>query len=203
MRPRYAFGYGKSYTSFEIQYQDILLQKDHITVLAAVTNTGSVSGRQVVQLYAGVPFGIGSEHKRLIAFGKTGLLNPGESETLSLSFSCRDLSVYDENKSAWMLRAGDYVLCLGSAADETEPVFRLVMEREALLEQCAPICPMNRPVAEITPPPRAKEEYSLPFAVLDPWVPESVFHTYDTPEEGPDALISSMTDEQLVNLVIG
>ncbi len=203
IQPRYAFGYGLSYTSFEIQYQDILFQKDCFTVQAAVTNTGSISGRQVVQLYAGVPFGIGSEHKRLIAFGKTGLLNPGESETLSLSFTCRDLSVYDENKSAWMLRAGDYVLCLGSAADETEPVFRLVMEREAMLEQCAPICPMNRPIAEITPPPRAGEEYSLPCAALDPWVSESIFHTYDTPEEVPDALISSMTDEQLVNLVIG
>ena len=203
IRPRYAFGYGLSYTSFEIRYQDVLLQKDHITVQATVTNTGSVPGRQVVQLYAGVPFGIGSERKRLIAFGKTGLLNPGESETLSLSFSCRNLSVYEENKSAWMLRAGDYVLCLGSAADETEPVFRLVMEREALLEQCAPICPMNRPVAEITPPPRTGEEYSLPCAALDPWVPETICHTYETTEETADPLVSSLTDEQLVNLVIG
>ena len=204
VRPRYAFGYGLSYTSFDIRYQDVLLEKDQITLLAAVTNTGSVAGRQVAQLYASVPFGSDSECKRLVAFKKTRLLQPGESETVSLAFTCRDLSVYDEEKSAWLLRAGDTVLRLGSAADQTIPVFRLQLAKEALLEQCAPICPMNRPVEEITPPQRALEELRhLPCASLDSWTPELICHTYETPEEAPDALISAMTDEQLVNLVIG
>ncbi|MBQ7521235.1 MAG: hypothetical protein IJU12_13020, partial [Clostridia bacterium] len=126
------------------------------------------------------------------------------TETVQLTFTCRDLSVYDEEKSAWLLRAGDTVLRLGSAADQTIPVFRLQLAKEALLEQCAPICPMNRPVEEITPPQRLPEELRyLPCASLEPWMPETVRHTYETPEEATDALISGMTDEQLVNLVIG
>ena len=204
VRPRYAFGYGLSYTSFDIQYQDVLLEKDQITLLAAVTNTGSVAGRQVAQLYASVPFGSDSECKRLVAFKKTRLLAPGETETVQLTFTCRDLSVYDEEKSAWLLRAGDTVLRLGSAANQTIPVFRLQTANEIILEQCTPICPLNRPVEEITPPQRALEELRhLPCASLDSWTPELICHTYETPEEAPDALISAMTDEQLVNLVIG
>ncbi len=204
VRPRYAFGFGLSYTSFDISFRDASLQKDEITLLATVKNTGSVAGRQVVQLYASVPFGNGSEGKRLVAFRKTGLLSPGESETVPLAFACRELSVYDEEKSAWLLRAGEYVLRLGSAADQTLPVFRLSVEKETVLEQCAPVCPMHRSVEEITPPQREAEQLcDLPYASLDAFVPATVCHTYETPEEVPDQLISGMTDEQLVNLVIG
>ena len=204
VRPRYAFGFGLSYTSFDISFRDASLQKDEITLLATVKNTGSVAGRQVVQLYASVPFGNGSECKRLVAFRKTGLLSPGESETVPLAFACRELSVYDEEKSAWLLRAGEYVLRLGSAADQTLPVFRLSVENETVLEQCAPVCPMHRSVEEITPPWREAEQLcDLPCASLDAFVPATVCHTYETPEEVPDQLISGMTDEQLVNLVIG
>ena len=204
VRPRYAFGFGLSYTSFDISFRDASLQKDEITLLATVKNTGSVAGRQVVQLYASVPFGNGSECKRLVAFRKTRLLNPGESETVPLIFTCRELSVYDEEKSAWLLRAGEYVLRLGSAADQTLPVFRLSVENETVLEQCAPVCPMHRSVEEITPPWREAEQLcDLPCASLSAFVPATVCHTYETPEEVPDQLISGMTDEQLVNLVIG
>ena len=204
VRPRYTFGYGLSYTSFEIRYREMMMEKGHCSVRAEVQNTGSVPGRQVAQLYASVPFGGGSEKKRLIAFGKTRLLNPGESETVELSFTFRDLSVYDEDQSAWLLRAGEYVLRLGSAADETSPVLVLTMEKEALLEQCAPICPMSRKVTEIVPPAREAEEWSaLPRTALDAFVPETVCHRYETPEEAPDALVTNLTDEQLVNLVIG
>ena len=204
VKPRYAFGYGLSYTTFDIRYQDVLLQKDRITVQAEVTNSGKAAGREVAQLYASVPFGGGSEYKRLAAFQKTRLLQPGESEKVELVFSCRDLSVYDEEKSAWLLRAGAYVLRLGSAADSTCPVCVLTLEQEALLERCAPICPMSRPVEEIRPPRRDEEACDgQPRAALDAFVPETVRHRYERPEETPDKLISAMTDEQLVNLVIG
>ncbi len=204
VRPRYPFGYGLSYTTFEIAYQDVQLQKDQITVRAKVTNTGAAAGRQVAMLYASVPFGSGSESKRLVAFRKTALLNPGESEMVQLTFSCRDLSVYDEEKSAWMLRTGTYVLRLGSAADDTQPVCCLTMGQDTILEQCQAICPMSRPVTEIVPPQRDAEDWSgLPCAALDAYVPDTVCHSYELPEETPDALVSSMTDEQLINLVIG
>ena len=78
VKPRYAFGYGCSYTTFDIVCRAVDLEKGVVKVHVNVHNTGKVSGKEVVQLYASVPFGAGAEKQRLIAFAKTEELEPGE-----------------------------------------------------------------------------------------------------------------------------
>ena len=204
VNPRYAFGYGLSYTTFDIAYVSATAEMGAVTVRAAVTNTGSVAGKEVVQLYASVPFGDGAEKQRLVAFAKTKELAPGEMQEVTLTLSLRDLSCYDEAKAAWVLRSGAYILRLGNASNSNEAVVVLALAKEAILEQCANVCPAQHEIEEIQAPAREAENISgLPTLSLEGSIPETIIHTYETPEEDPDALVESMTDEQLITLVIG
>ena len=199
VKPRYRFGYGLSYTSFETRCEGLETENGAVKLSAAVTNTGAVSGRETVLCYAAVPFGeTGAEAKRLVAFGKTKDLQPGESEILTLRIPLRELSCYDEGKAAWMLRDGDYVLSLGEM-----PCAVLTLGEEKILEQCVHVCPPQHEIREIIPP--AREEINtdgLPRCALESAVPEKFVHSYETPQCG-DALTNSMSPEQLIRLVVG
>ena len=204
VKPRYAFGCGLSYTTFDISYVSVAVEMGAVTVKAVVTNTGSVAGKEVVQLYASVPFGNSAEKQRLVAFAKTKELAPGETQEVALNVSLRDLSCYNEAKAAWVLRGGEYILRLGNASNSNEAVVVLALAKEAILEQCANVCPAQHEIEEIQAPAREAENISgLPTLSLEGSIPETIIHTYETPEEDPDALVESMTDEQLITLVIG
>ena len=204
VKPRYAFGCGLSYTTFDISYVSVAVEMGAVTVKAVVTNTGSVAGKEVVQLYASVPFGNSAEKQRLVAFAKTKELAPGETQEVALNVSLRDLSCYNEAKAAWVLRGGEYILRLGNASNSNEPVAVLTLAEETILEQCTNVCPVEHQIDEIQAPAREAEDISgLPALSLEGSIPETIIHTYETPEEDPDALVESMTDEQLITLVIG
>jgi beta-glucosidase len=109
--PAYPFGYGLSYTTFE--YGDLALSADRfdgeVTATVRVTNAGDVAGREVVQLYVSAPHGtLVKPESELRAFGKTGLLQPGASETVAFTLDARDLASFDEGRSAWVVEAGEY-----------------------------------------------------------------------------------------------
>lgn len=121
---QFPFGYGLSYTTFsqEIVSSDVKLEAHgENTITVKVTNTGSVAGKDVVQLYLEAPYGqdpalgiknVGLEVPKvvLIGFDKTKVLEPGESETLTISFSTDDLTTYDEfGQGAYVLEKGDYI----------------------------------------------------------------------------------------------
>lgn len=199
VKPRYRFGYGLSYTSFETARGEVKAARGAVTLSARVKNTGAVSGRETVFAYVTVPFGTaGAEKNRLAAFAKTRELAPDEAETLTLSVPLKQLACYDEAKAAWVLRAGEYVLRLN---EETAAVLTLAEER--VLEQCANVCPPQHEIAKIVPPAREPEPLGhLPRAALDAAVPETVTHTYETPTAS-DPLADNMTAEQLITLVVG
>ncbi|MCR4676197.1 MAG: glycoside hydrolase family 3 C-terminal domain-containing protein [Sphaerochaetaceae bacterium] len=204
VRPKYSFGYGLSYTSFAITFSSLDLEKGRCSVKAEVKNTGAFEGREVVQLYASVPFGSGAEKQRLVAFAKTPLLKPSESCSVDLEFTFRDISVYDEASASWILRGGEYILRLGNSSDSNCVCSVLRLKEDRVLEKCTNICPLQKPLEELQAPEREKENTEgVPSFDLDRFVPESVVHTYDTPEEQIDSLVWKMTDEQLVELVTG
>lgn len=204
VKPRYAFGYGLSYTDFAISAGELSLEKGKFRLTVTVQNMGKVSGREVVQLYVTVPFGTGAEKQRLAAFAKTGELEPGETAKLELCVSLRELACYDEAKAAWMLRAGKYILRLGNASDKNLPVTALALAEEAVLEQCENICPVQHEIAEIVPPLRPEETLEhLPIYALDDYLPETVRYSYVTPQEEIEALVDTMTEEQLAAFVVG
>jgi beta-glucosidase len=204
VKPRFAFGYGLSYTSFSLDPNGLDLAEDCVTLDAEVRNTGSATGREVAQLYATVPFGSGAEKQRLVSFRKTADIKPGEAETVKLCFTLKDIAVYDEASASWVLRAGDYVLRLGNSSDCNRPVAVLRLDSDRVLEKCTSICPLQKELPQLEAPARQDEDLSgVASYNLDPYVPETVVHTYETPEEEIDALARRMTDEQLVELVVG
>ena len=152
VRPRYPFGYGLSYTRFETEVRGAELKGDVLTVRAAVRNAGDAAGRQVVQLYAACPSGeLVTERKRLTAYAKTGLLQPGEEEILSLPFGLERLSVYHEGKSAWILQAGEYAVFAGENANALIPAVKLRVNETKLLRQASPVCELKEKLDEIRP----------------------------------------------------
>ena len=115
----YPFGYGLSYTQF--QYDDAHASAteyaDPLTLTVTVKNTGKVAGREVVEVYLSAPEGkLGKPQKELIAFGKTELLDPGESQELSFAVEKRDLASFDEEKSSWIAEPGEYELKIGASS---------------------------------------------------------------------------------------
>lgn len=203
VKPRYAFGYGCSYTTFDIAFKAVDLEKGAVKVHVNVQNTGKVSGKEVIQLYVSVPFGSGAEKQRLIAFAKTKELEPGEGQEFILDVSVKELACYEEDGAVWMLRSGRYILRLGNASDQNVPVAALTLKEDAVLEQCENICPPQHPIEEIQPPKRLEEAVGdIPVLVLDDCLPEMVTHCYKTPEE-TDPLADEMTAEQMVRLAVG
>ncbi len=204
VKPRYAFGYGLSYTTFAISMEEIKAEEGTIAVTAQITNTGSVPGREVAQLYASVPFGIGAEKQRLAAFQKTAELAPGESQSVRMQIPLKNLACYDESRNAWVLRGGDYILRLGNASNHTQIAARLTISRTHILEQCEAVCPPQHDICEIQPPMREEESWEgVPALCLDGFLPETQAHTYVTPEEEISQRVAAMTPEQLVYLVLG
>ncbi len=113
----YPFGYGLSYTSFDYSKPVVKAGKDGFTASVTVTNTGSVAGREVVQLYVSAPEGgLEKPEKELKAFGKTALLKPGESQTLSFTVSAYELASFNEGANRWETAKGAYTVGFASSS---------------------------------------------------------------------------------------
>ena len=103
----FPFGFGLSYTGFKTAAEDFAHAGGELTVTAKVTNTGSMPGKEVVQLWCAAPVGTLDKPKRVLcAFAKTGELYPGESETVTLKCTDQDFSSYDEGRHAFVLESG-------------------------------------------------------------------------------------------------
>ncbi|MBR2338039.1 MAG: glycoside hydrolase family 3 C-terminal domain-containing protein [Clostridia bacterium] len=122
----YEFGHGLSYTTFSISNVKYSSNKTHITVQATVKNTGSVAGKEVVQVYFSAPqMGTGSAKlgkpgKELAGFAKTKTLHPGASQTVTVTFPIADMASYDDTgvtgkRSAWVMEAGNYDIYVGNS----------------------------------------------------------------------------------------
>ena len=187
VKPAYPFGYGLSYTRFEMQTAlvevvpgngnsaslgmseanlvDGLAEMadsengkakapaaDSLRVQVRVKNTGHFCGREVVQLYVSCPAGgLEQPAQRLAGFAKTGLLAPGEEETVAVEADLETLASYSEEKCAWILEAGDYVLRVGNSSRSTVPAAVLRVSEEAVFEECRAFAEKSTDVTEIHP----------------------------------------------------
>jgi len=113
---QYPFGYGLSYTEFEQKMGELEEKDGQISVDVEVTNTGDVAGKDVVEVYYNPPYtngGIEKASANLIEFAKTDLLQPGDSQTVTVTFDVEDMASYDENDAeAYVLEKGDYVISI-------------------------------------------------------------------------------------------
>lgn len=119
--PLYCFGYGKGYTEFEIQARQLKADEKQVSVEVEVKNIGGTyAGREVVQVYYSAPEGIlDKPTQELAGFAKTGLLQPGESEVVTITFATKDMASYDALDAAWVMEEGEYVIRVGNSSRNT------------------------------------------------------------------------------------
>ena len=115
----YPFGHGLSYTAFDYAVENAKMDADRCELKVSVKNIGKVAGREAVQLYVKAPNGgLDKPAKELKAFGKTALLQPGESQTLILTWNVMDMASFNEKNSSWELAKGEYQwMVAASSAD--------------------------------------------------------------------------------------
>lgn len=132
----YEFGYGLSYTDFDISVEEVAMDADEVSVDVTVTNTGDAAGKEVVQVYFSAPDGeLEKPYQELAAFGKTDELEPGEQQTLHLTYTMSDMSSYSEEKEAYVMEAGEYIVRVGNGSRNTHIAAVGVLKEDVITEQ--------------------------------------------------------------------
>jgi len=134
----YEFGYGLSYTDFEYSNFELGADQftDHMTVSVDVTNTGAVPGKEVAQVYLSAP--ANDMHKpvrELKDFGKTRLLQPGDTQTLQFELRSMDLASFDSDASAWVAEAGEYEVLIGASSEDIKDTATFNLSQDRTVEQ--------------------------------------------------------------------
>lgn len=142
----YPFGFGLSYTTFEMGKPSVKANGKNIEVSVTVKNTGKVAGKQVAQVYVTAPMGAYEKPaKELKTFGKTRELKPGESQTLKMTLEKRDLASFDEANSQWKVDAGNYLFQVGTDVESIKGIATLKVAEytEKTSRACAPNVQLN------------------------------------------------------------
>ena len=164
---RYPFGFGLSYTTFEMGCGDFALEGEKVRLKVRVRNTGSCPGKEVAQVYVSAPQGkLGKPGKVLAAFAKTRELAPGEEEEISFAIPFEAFASYDETGAAgaasvYVLEQGTYVVYVGNSLNSLKEGGRFTLWETSLVRQCsqalAPVKPFRRMK------PSLREEGGLAF----------------------------------------
>ncbi len=188
---RYPFGFGLSYTSFEITPIHTTGNGVEITITCAVKNIGEFSGKEVVQVYCEAPQGnLGKPSRILCGYGKTKLLQPGETQELDVAVSIADFASYDDSgasgsRSCWVLESGEYNFYVGSDVRSASMAVTIEQERGVVVKRCvqamAPVTPFKRTRAEMKESGLVPEYEDVPLNTVD----EEQRRMYRLPKEIP------------------
>ena len=218
----YPFGYGLSYTKFEIKNTQAQIAGDKILISADVKNVGTYSGKEVLQVYYCAPEGkITKPARELCAFKKTRLLAPSESETLIMSFDINDMASYDDmgyvEKSAYVMEKGEYKIFVGTnVRDAKEIEFKYVLSENKICQKLTQYCTPTNLGKRLT----ATGEYiDVPD---EEYTPKAFENTYKCDVKIPaeeeqkkqlidvvkgevslDDFISQLSDYELLGLLVG
>ncbi len=224
---RYPFGFGLTYTDFDIKYSAKVLG-DTVLVDAAVENIGKYTARQVVQVYFGAPCGkLGTPIKQLAGFAKTKELAPGEKQSLSISISKNQMASFDDsgitgNKNCYVLEKGEYKIFAGTDVRSSAEVLSFALEEtevvSALEESMAPIEPFERMVAKemdgkrvICFEPAPLKEQDDDARIIErrekeiPYTGDKGIKLIDVAESknSMDEFIAQLSERNLINIVCG
>ena len=133
----YPFGYGQSYTTFEYSGAKLSESNGEYTVTVSVKNTGDYAGKEVVQLYVSAPESKYADKplKELKAFAKTAELQPGESETVTLTFAKADVASFNTLEQAWITDAGDYKALVGASSADIKAELPFALNKTEWIEK--------------------------------------------------------------------
>ena len=135
--PSFPFGYGLSYTTFDVEAADVQVSDGNVTVTVKVTNTGSAcSGKEVVEIYFSAPEGeLDKPYQELAAYGKTDELKPGERQKLKITFPVSDMASYSEKKAAYVMEKGSYIIRVGDSSRNTHVAAVVRLSDDTVTEQ--------------------------------------------------------------------
>ncbi|WP_353808767.1 glycoside hydrolase family 3 N-terminal domain-containing protein [Agromyces sp. SYSU T00194] len=187
---QYPFGHGLSYTSFEWDAARPVVTDDEVRLEVTVTNTGDVAGKDVVQAYFSAPHTTGGIEKsaiELAAYDKTSLLEPGASETVSLTFDVRDMSSWSTELGAYVLEAGTYGIDVSTNVHAPVASFETAIADEVVYEtDAATGAPLENRFADA--------DGDLTYLSRDDW--EGTWpDASDVATEASDALVAAMFPE--------
>jgi len=209
VEPRFHFGYGLSYTNFELKTTEKKVEGRTLKLSVKVKNTGNHAGKEVVQVYASCPAGkLEKEYQRLVAFKKTSELKPGEEEILELETDLYGLASYSEADNAYLLEKGDYVIKVGNSSADNTPVLVIENPEEIVLSKHDSICKPDSAYDKLSC--KKTFEYELKGVErikLDPSAFETVTYTYGKPaiysDEKVDAILNRLNAKELIDVVTG
>jgi beta-glucosidase len=138
VKPAYEFGYGLSYTKFD--YSPVKISaptfNNKLTATVTITNTGSVAGKEVVELYLNAPAKkLDKPSLELKGFAKTELLQPGKSQTISFTINPADLASYETDISSWVAEAGKYTINIGASSSDIKQSISFNLPKEIVVEK--------------------------------------------------------------------
>ena len=217
---RYGFGFGLSYTEFEIS--DYCLENvsdEKITISASVKNTGKVSGKEVVQIYVSLPGVIlEKEARRLCAYAKTSELKPGESEKVSLVIDMDQLTSYDEKRAAWILEGGFYGIWVGNSLASAKLCAGVKLDKEVISCQVKNLFSLKQKLEEKTQEAgitstREKEAEQLALAKnmmvaelhADDFITEVIEYQKNSALYEKEAMdfVDTLSEEEMIDLAAG
>jgi len=203
IEPLFPFGFGLSYTEFEIDHLKTEIEKDIVKVKTLVRNTGAYAGKEAVQLYVSLPDGkLDKAYQELTAFRKTGNILPEEKEETELCFSLKSLASYDMERQAYVLEKGDYILRLGNSSRNTRVVNVLTLKEDIIVRQaknCFAGCGFTDHVFKRT----LKDDLTyVEHMFIDPksFISETIEYRDDYPI---NEKVEKLSDEQLAYLNTG
>ena len=209
VEPRFHFGYGLSYTSFETKVINAKLDGREVELIVNVLNTGSVKGKETVQVYASLPSGkLDKEYQRLVAFAKTDELDAGCEQNLKIRFDVERLASYDEAAASYVLEKGEYVIKAGNSSAENTPVFVIVVEEELILSRHENVFPKDATFEELKS--TADAQYDLTGVSREVLKKEAI-HTeefrYGKPDrytdDEVDSILNRMSEKDMIDVCMG
>ena len=200
----FPFGYGVSYTNFEVRFKGLKLDKMTAEIGAEVVNIGDFCGKEVVQLYVSVPEGkLDQPYQTLASWKKTEELKPGEKQTVELSFLLTDLASYDEEQAAWILEQGEYTLRMGNSSRDTE-VCGVISVPETLVIKSVKNCFGKPDFTDWKPERKRKDRVGKKIQSLEADISsvDIVKVVYEHKDE-PMPEMEGFSDEELISLNVG
>lgn len=205
-RALFPFGFGVSYTSFEIKDAAVKADGEKITVSALVSNTGDMAGKEVVQLYVSAPEGrLDQPYQSLAGWTKTKELAAGESETVEITISLSDLASYDTENAAYILEKGDYILRIGNSSVDTEVCGVVRLDGDVTVTKTRSC--LGTPAFEDFRPSEEEKansrlEKGATVIVMKASDIQAKTIVYDNEEE-VDPFVKKLTDEELAYINVG
>ena len=210
VKPRYAFGFGLSYSDFSYTVREVTYEKSIIKIKFDLKNIGTFWAKETVQLYLSFPGYQNIEYQRLMAFKKTKSLAPNEIVTLTLGIDMNFATSYDQEAACFYMARGEYIVRIGNSSDHTQPAARVQLEKRIVTEVCKNACRPQRHFKTLVAPKWAPEELPKNLPIVEPnvFLFETDIEKYKTcslalPSVKALALVSKMSPKEQITLTIG